>query len=145
MPKFTVTNPDFDDIEYEVVEKPYFGKRMCARVVYKNCLGADHETPRVFSSIAEAEDHVEHELNFTVGFWSDQLSDRNRAVVCGGTHYRIGATTIAKPVHRGFGGSPFTFIDIATGDVTKSTNVWFQGVIPAFARRAFPDTHTMGG
>jgi hypothetical protein len=143
MPTFNHLDSDFDPIEYEIVEKPW-GKRICARIVIKNCLGADHETSRVYGSVAEAAQHLDEDLEFIVRYWKEQLEDRNRAVVCGGTHYRIGETTIANPVHRGFGGSPFTFVNISTGDITKSTNVWFQGVIPAFARHAFPDTHTMG-
>lgn len=144
MPTFIVHNPNFDDIEFEIVEKPYYGKRTCARIVYKDCLGKDHETPRVFSSPAEAEEHLHKELTFTIDYWAEQLSDRNRAIVCGGTHYRVGEEVSYAPQHRGFGGMSFTFQNMATNEVTKSTNVWFQGVIPAFARRAFPDTHING-
>jgi hypothetical protein len=143
MPTFNHLDSDFDPIEYEIVEKPW-GKRLCARIVIKNCDGTDHETPRVYGSVAEAQQHLDDDLEFTVRYWGEQLNMRDRAVVCGGTHYRVGKETSAPAQHRGFGGSGFTFKDIATGEVIRSSNVWFQGIVPAFARNALPDTHTMG-
>ncbi len=143
MPTFEHNDWRFEPVEFEFVEKPWYGDRTCWRIVIKNCDGTDHEAPQVFNSRESAEEKMPDALGFMVKFWGEQLDDRSNAVVCDGTHYRIGDEKKGGSTHSGFGGSRFTFTSL-TGKVVTSTNVWYQGVIPAFARPSLPDTHTQG-
>jgi hypothetical protein len=93
---------------------------------------------RVFYSRETAESEAAGEVAFQKKFWADQLANRSNAAVVDGEHFRIGTRTSGT---RGFGGQTFHLRDLATGEVTKCSDLWRQGLIPDFARSSFPDTH----
>src|SRR5688572_26606638 len=93
MPTYTHGDSRFDPIEFEYSIKEYelYGKiRTEVRIVIKDCLGADHPTPRVFNSLVSAMETMPDEMEFQVKFWGEQLDNRDRAIVADGTHFRIG-------------------------------------------------------
>jgi hypothetical protein len=142
MPTFRTDDPRFDDIEYWIVEKPW-GPRTAGYIVYLNCDGSQHTSSRVYRDAADAEAHVDEDLGFQVKYWTEQLDDREHAAVVDGVHYRMGTRTCA-PQHRGFGGSPFIFKPLVGEGEIVCSDTWYQGIIPVWARKAFPNTHTLG-
>lgn len=74
-------------------------------------------------------------------FWTEQLSDRAGAVVIGRTHYRILPDRADRDRDlAGYGGALFRIRWLATGEVTETRNLWYQGVIPPKWRERMPDT-----
>lgn len=143
MPTFKSPKPEvFDDIEYEVVIQPWFGKDDCYRIMVPLCDGDYKESPRIYMK-EPTESDIADELNFLYTYWTDQLEDRSDAIVSERTHYRAyKIDSSGRTEHLGHGGRSFRFIKLDTGEELVSNNVWFQGQIPAFASRAFPDTHS---
>ena len=97
---------------------------------------------RTFTTPEAAAQHAEEEVAFTKRFWAGQLRDRSNAAVVNGEHYRFSSQppTVRSDL-RGCGGRTFHLRNLGTGEVTTSSDLWWQGVIPDFARPAFPDTH----
>jgi hypothetical protein len=144
VPTFTTTDPRFDDIEYWIVTEPW-GPRTATYIVFLNCDGAKHRSSRIYRDEADAKSHVVDDLTFMQRFWAEQLDNRERAIVCNGSHYRYNSCPPGTPArHRGFGGGSWLFKSLATGESIVSSDVWYQGVIPVWARKAFPDTHEQG-
>lgn len=71
-------------------------------------------------------------------FWNDQLSDRTRAIVVKGVHYRIGSTPYPKR-GLGFGGSHWKIRMHATNEIIDTCDLWHQGTIPEEYRQVLPD------
>ena len=83
-------------------------------------------------------------LDTLVRYWTTQLSDRSNAVVAEGVHYRIGKEDAPGSSQcRGYGGQGFQFVSLDGSQIVRSTNVWYQGVVPSFAAKRFPDTHRL--
>lgn len=109
---------------------------------YAMCDGAGMWAADREAAVAEIERYVA----FTASFWMEKVGwrlagDRNRlngnpVVRCDGSHYVLGSGNSGM---RGVGGRPFRFRMLADGRVVKSTDVWFQGVIPAEFRDLLPD------
>jgi hypothetical protein len=73
-------------------------------------------------------------------FWAEQLADRTNAVVIGGEHYRVNPDL--SPSRRdgaGFGGALHCIRNLATGMVTETRNLWYQGIVPPKWREQMPD------
>lgn len=74
-------------------------------------------------------------------FWEMQLSDRSRALVINGKHYRIGSDngrTVAG--FKGFGGRKFKIQMLDGVEPFDVDDLWFQGPIPPKWRDRLPDT-----
>ena len=127
-----------DIIEYRVIE---YAPGKFAPVVAKD--GEWEFTGgRVFGSAESAALAAPDEIAFTKKFWDMQLADRSNAVVVGGVHYRLGsAPDTRRPEFRGNYGRTFHLKSLATGEVIRCSDLWYQGGIPDFARPYFPDTH----
>lgn len=82
---------------------------------------------------------VETSFHNNEPFWERQIADRSNAAVVDGYHYRIGDEKARGS--RGFGGRRLVLEDLATGERTVTTNLWYQGVIPPALRDRLPDTH----
>lgn len=141
MQTFVVSDPRFDNIEYAVNRQS--GARDWWFISYRDCKGDDDPCPRRYNTAEECLANVDDELTFIVKYWGEQLDDRERAIVADGTHYRINPVVYSNPVLNGFAGRTFRFKDLNTGEVIECGNTWYQGVIPEWARKAFPDTHSV--
>ena len=127
-----------DDVEVRVVE---YAPGKFAPVVSR---GGKFEFRggRVFNSHESAEAASADEVEFQRKFWGEQLDNRTNAAVINGGHYRIGTERAGRPdEHRGFGGRTHHLRDLATGEVVTSSDLWWQGLVPDFARDALPDSH----
>lgn len=93
---------------------------------------------RVYSTAAAAREAALAEVEETRRYWHAQLTNRERAVVVDGEHFRFGAGT---GMARGYGGRRFRLRDLSTGEVTETHDLWRQGVIPDFLLADFPNTH----
>lgn len=79
---------------------------------------------------------------FLCSFWLqhsrwDRVENAGRALVVNGHHYLIGEPG-AFGSERGFYGAEFIFEWVAGGR-GSSTNMWYQGEVPARFRHLFPD------
>lgn len=96
----------------------------------------------VYGSQEAAEAAGPGEVESLRKFWDEQLANRTNAVVVDGTHYRLGTRgQNVRADHRGFGGRTHHLRNLETGDVVTCSDLWYQGVIPDFARPNFPNTH----
>lgn len=143
---YPVNHPiwDFDDIEYTVISEGE-GRTLRYYVAIKEAGESEpfsKKMPRRYNTEPEAWENAESELEFTVNYWATQRADRRGAVVVDATHYRIGPEDGGSASVRGYGGRSFTFDPIKDGPSVTSTNVWYQGDIPEFCIKEFPDTHT---
>jgi hypothetical protein len=82
---------------------------------------------------------VDRFLDSHEGYWNQQLSDRTRAVVIEGIHYRIGTRTGGGDMN-GHGGRLFRIRYLDDGRVVETRDLWFQGPIPPMFRDRLPDT-----
>ena len=96
---------------------------------------------RVYASRESAEAASADEVAFQKRFWASQLEDRSNAVVIGGGHHRLGSQRPERGNLRGVGGRTFRMRSLATGGTVECSDLWWQGIIPDFARAALPDTH----
>jgi len=97
---------------------------------------------RVFNSHETATAAIPDEIAFQKKFWGEQLDNRTNAAVINGEHYRIGTERVGRPADvRGFGGRTYHLRNLATGEVTTTSDLWWQGLIPNFALPQFPDSH----
>lgn len=90
---------------------------------------------------------VMEQICFYCAFW--RVKQQNKAdprqIVTDGNMYYIGDENASgRQSWRGFGGSKFVLVNIATGEVTVTTNLWHNGEIPEHFRAFFPDTHIRG-
>lgn len=76
-------------------------------------------------------------------FWEMQLTDRDRALVINGKHYRIGSgngRSVQDVGFKGFGGRKFQIQMLDGSEPFDVDDLWFQGPIPAAHRDRLPDT-----
>lgn len=76
---------------------------------------------------------------FSCNFWLeyvDKKDDKNIFRI-DGAHYAKGSETNDKDIFKGFGGREF-WIE-KDGELIKTTNLWFQGDIPAHFKDRLPD------
>lgn len=130
--------PTPESIEYRVIEiRPGLFAPVVARGGEWAWKGG-----RYFGSPERADQAAPGEVRNLRTFWWGQWADRVRAVVVDGGHYRLGTRSRDVPAqHRGSAGRSSRLRDLATGEVTECCDIWYQGVIPDFARPWLPDTH----
>jgi hypothetical protein len=94
----------------------------------------------------ECAQKIRDDIRGTWRFWEekvrwaengDRTEDGRRVIRRGGWHYVVGAEQYAGM--RGFGGARWAFRLLADGRVIHTTNLWFQGEIPAEFLGRLPD------
>jgi hypothetical protein len=134
----TETEPFPDLIESRVIE---YAPGSFAPVVSRDGKW-EFKGGRVYRSHEDASAAAVDEVNEAKKFWAMQLQNRSNAVVVGGVHYRLGSRGAnVRADLRGSSGRTFHLRNLETGEMVTCSDLWFQGVIPDFARPAFADTH----
>lgn len=80
--------------------------------------------------------HVERWQDHHEEYWENQIADRRNAVVVNHVHHRIG-----RGNGGGFGGRTFYLRNLESGEVVRTNDLWYQGVIPPIFREQLPNTH----
>jgi hypothetical protein len=102
---------------------------------------------RIYSNEADAILDAGKSIQFYVDFWTQRLGEKERddieTFVVDQWHYIKGDENDWAPAMRGYGGRQFWFRDLATGEITTSTNVWSQGRVPDWFTKYLPNTHEL--
>lgn len=79
----------------------------------------------------------DHQIDFWNRARAFARDEPQRSVRIRGNHYTIWPENDTGA--RGFGGRPFTIRFLSDGHTVRTTNLWYQGAIPAQYREALPD------